>query len=710
MLQSIRSFPIQLLLLLFLALVACQPEQPAFDGDSDEWRHYHGGPENDQYSSLAQINKENVTKLEVAWTYDIRPEEAVSTMKTNPLMVNGTVYVITSARNLAALDAATGTEKWYLDFALIDSTGRPGTTRGLHYWEEGEERRIFYVYATSLYAINADDGTLVAGFGEDGRVPFDRGISNTGGLSVRMTTPGVIYEDYLILGSVVSERWPAAPGHIRAFNVRSGELEWIFHTIPQPDEYGYETWPEEAHRFVGGANAWSGMSLDAERGLVYIPTASPTFDFYGANRHGANLFANCVLALDAATGERRWHYQVVHHDLWDRDLPCPPNLIRIRHEGRLRDVVVQPTKQGHLFVLDRDTGIPLFEINEVDAPASIVEGEEAWPTQPVPAWPPPFTRQTLTEDLIPDIDPETAAYIRQRMKGRQTKRFSPPDTAGVILQPDFGGGAGWGGAAVDEGRRTLVLNANDFPGFLQLYDQEAELQAKSRSGAGSYRLHCASCHGAERQGLHFYPALINVEKKYKPRELAAIIEQGIGAMPGFGFLSKGEQEALVAFLRGDKAGSEEKETVLYADPRQHMLKYAHRGNKVFTDQNGYPGIKPPWATLTAYDIDSWQIKWQSALGSYEELSGPDGPPTGTKTLGGPIITASGLVFIASTADNRIRAFDIENGSVLWEHPLPGTGMATPATYFWLGKQYLVIAVSGDQDLEEPGSYLAFALP
>ena len=694
--------------LLILILGACNHDDLS-NGKNQEWRYYNGDLAGNQFSTLSQINQTNVKELEVAWTFDMPANEPISTIKCNPLMVNGMVYVITSAKNLVALDPGMGDEKWYLNFQEIDSTGRPGTARGLQYWEHGDDRRIFYVYADRLYAINAKDGTLNKSFGKEGSISFRTGLNIAPDLVIRMTTPGVIFQDLLIVGSMVAEQWPAGPGHIRAFDVQTGELVWIFHTIPQPGEFGYETWPSEAYKYVGGANSWAGMSLDQERGIVYIPTASPTFDFYGANRIGQNLFSDCVLALNAKTGERIWHYQTVRHDLWDRDLPCAPKLITTRYQGVPKDVVVQPTKQGHLFILERETGEPLFDIQEVSAPPSKVDGEAAWPSQPIPTWPPPFTRQYFSEDLITDISPEAHDFVRQKRAGFQTQIFSPPDTLGVVLQPDFGGGAGWGGAAVDEKRRVLVVNANDFPGILQLVNQESERKRRISSGSDIYQLHCASCHGEKREGLHLYPSLLHAMEKYSPREINNLLDKGLGLMPAFDFFSREEKEAIVAFLSGGNA------KLIISNPKQILnkkpsLKYAHRGNLLFSDQNGYPAIKPPWATLTAYDIDSWEIKWQETLGTYAELMGPGGSETGTKTLGGPIATAGGLVFIASTADGYFRAFNSDTGEILWRYRLPGNGLATPAAYWWKGRQYLLLAVSGDEITKTKGRYLAFNLP
>lgn len=675
-----------------------------------EWRYYNGSPTSNKYSSLSQINKTNVYQLEVAWTYQVPANEEYHTTKCNPLVVDGTLYGITAGKNLIALNASSGEEIWYIDFHQYDSIKTQGTARGIHYWEKGNDKRIFYVYAENLYAINALDGTLVKSFGEDGKVPFNTGIDANPKLSIRATTPGIIYKDLLIIGSFVAEQLPSAPGDIRAFSTITGELQWVFHTIPRPGEYGYDTWPLEAYQNVGGANNWTGMSLDEKRGIVYIPTGSATFDFYGANRHGQNLFANSLIALNAKTGERIWHYQIVHHDLWDRDLPCAPNLLSITQNGKQIDVVAQPTKQGYVYVFDRETGKPIFDIEEVPVPPSMVEGELAWPTQPIPLKPPPFTRQEFSADQITNISPEANAYVKHEISKYKTARFTPGDTSGVVLVPEFAGGAGWGGAAIDEPTATLVINANDTPGLLKLVDREAQFAANWQTGEKLYQLHCASCHGQERQGAHFYPSLIGLEKSYSPREVRKLITNGSGLMPAMDQIPNAQKSAIVAFLFGqeikENSQNELKKSV-EEKTSSPILKYAHRGNNRFSDQEGFPAIKPPWATLTAMDLNKGEIKWQEILGEYPELTARGIPPTGAFNLGGPIVTAGGLIFIAATMDNKFRAFDLDNGELLWEYELGGQGIATPITYEVNGEQYVVIAVSDTEEIGFIGRYLAF---
>ena len=439
-----------------------------------EWSAYLGDAGSSQYSELTQITTENVDKLEVAWTYDTGDmrENNRSQIQCNPIVVGSVLYASSPRLKIFALHAATGKAIWTFDpFAVITEENKRASTlgvnRGLMYWEEGEEKRILFAAGFHLYSLDAVTGKPDTVFGKNGRINMKEGLDqDVSGLYVLANTPGIIYKDLLILGTMVSEGNDAAPGHIRAYNVRTGEREWIFHTIPHPGEYGYETWPEDAWNKVGGANCWAGMSLDKERGVVYIPTGTASFDFSGGNRLGQNLFANCIIALNAETGERLWHFQTVHHDIWDRDLPCPPNLVTIHHEGRSIDVVAQVTKSGHVYVLDRDTGEPIFPVEERPYPPSDLDGEEAWPTQPLPLQPPPFARQVFTENDITNISAQAHKYILERFKkSRAGGQFIPPSLEGTILLPGFDGGGEWGGSAHDPTRGYSMLIQMKCHGF-----------------------------------------------------------------------------------------------------------------------------------------------------------------------------------------------------------------------------------------------------
>ena len=719
---------VNLTLCLGLLCFSCKQD----GGTWEEWESYNGAVTNNKYTGLTQINADNVSDLQVAWTYEMDEAEGYNQVKCNPLIIDGTLYGTTSAKNLVALDAATGQEKWYLDFMKFDSLGRQSSARGMLYWEKGNDKRLFYVYAQHMYAVDANTGSLVSDFGENGRIHFSSGLTSDPQQKVRLSTPGVIYKDLIITGSTVSEFLPAAPGHIRAFSAITGELVWIFHTIPQPGEFGYETWPEDAYKYLGGANNWSGMSLDEQRGVVYVPTASATYDFYGANRKGDNLFANCLLALDAATGERIWHYQFVHHDLWDRDLSCAPNLLTLEIDGKTVDAIAQPTKQGYVYLFNRDTGEPLFDIEEIPVPASSMPDEHTSPTQPIPTKPPAFTRQEFTPDLVTDISPEAAEYVSKELDKYQLTRFTPPDTGGIIVHPFYNGGANWGGAAIHQPTGTMIINANDVPWLLKLIDLEQELASNTLDGSKLYQTYCATCHGESLEGGHYVPPLIGIEKSFSHSMIVGYIQNGRGLMPAMNYISAEEQSAIAAFLLGmapshaqvsgspknaDQATKvikaanlpEQSASSDGAKSKEQPLKYTNRGYNLFKDDQGYPAIKPPWGTLNAIDLSEGKILWQVPLGEYPELTARGIPPTGMINQGGPVVTANGLIFIGATKDGKFRIFDVETGHQLWEYQLPGPGLATPSVYMVGEQQHVVLAVTGDKETGTKGKYMAFKL-
>ena len=670
-----------------------------------------------QYSLLAQINRGNVRSLRVAWTYSSggADRENRSEIQCNPIVVGRTLFGTSPQLKVFALEAATGRERWVFDpFAAGASPHPLGVNRGVVHWANGAEERILVTAGQRLYALDAQTGRPIPSFGKGGSVSLLDGLDrDVSGLYVLSNSPGAIYRDLLILGTRVSEGPGAsAPGHIRAFDVRTGAIRWIFHTIPHPGEPGSETWPEGAWTRLGGANAWSGISVDRERGLVFLPTGSAAFDFWGGNRRGANLFANCVLALRAATGERVWHYQVVHHDLWDRDLPAAPVLVRLRREARPVDAVAQITKSGHVFVLDRATGAPLFPVEEREAPPSDLKDEAAWPTQPVPVKPPPFARQLLTEADLNGFSPAAHDSLVARLRSvRSGRPFIPPSEAGTVIFPGFDGGGEWGGAAFDEGTGFLYVNANEMPWILTMVpiDQTKETTDSAR-GRRTYQRNCAVCHGLDRKGdpQGQYPAIDEVGRTYARGELDRLIAGGKGMMPSFGMLSASERGELIAYLHGDtpQVLADQGE-----DPPDASVPYTHTGYNRFLDPDGYPAVKPPWGTLNAIDLNEGEIAWSRPLGELPELTRRGIPPTGAENYGGPMATAGGLVFIGATKDEKFRAFDKASGELLWETALPAGGYATPATYSVDGWQYVVIAAGGGKMGTKSGDrYVAFALP
>ncbi|HZF63329.1 MAG TPA: c-type cytochrome, partial [Chitinophagaceae bacterium] len=501
-------------------------------------------------------------------------------------------------------------------------------------------------------------------------------------------------------------------------NIRTGRLAWVFRTIPHPGEPGYDTWPEDAYKNfdVGGANCWGGMAIDRQRGIVYVPTGSAAYDYYGAKRKGANLFANCLLALNASTGALLWYQQLVHHDIWDRDLPAPPNLVTITRNGQRIDAVAQITKQGFVFVFDRESGKPLYPVVEKNVPASVTPGEHSWPTQPMPLRPLPYMRQTLTEqDISPfaeNKDELLATFRNARYKGSFTPLFGQS-----IVFPGLDGGAEWGGAAVDpEG--VIYINSNEVPWLLNLKKRAVETPNSTLSaGNNIYNAQCASCHGKERKGsvASGFPSLLNLQGKRSREYLHNIIANGKGMMPAFTSLSKEQKETLVAFLLNQEKPTASrglaKEPGLQTEAQRRQSAYYLSSVAKFLDSKGLPAITPPWGTLNAIDLNTGDYVWRIPFGEYPELVAKGIDNTGAESYGGPVVTASGLLFIAGTKDKKFRVYDKNSGKLLWQTILPAASFATPATYQVNGKQYIVLACGGSKLGAAPGdSYVAFALP
>jgi quinoprotein glucose dehydrogenase len=699
------------------------------DGDkkTEQWPVYGGSKEMIRYSPLTQVDTTNVGQLQIAWTYRTGDADTVngSQIQCNPLVIDGVLYGTSPKMQLFALDALTGTRKWSFNpFDSLQGNKRMffvlNNSRGVAYWSDGkEDKRVYYTAGPNLFAINATTGRPVPGFGDSGQVDLHEGLGrDVKDLFITATSPGIVYKDLLIMGSRVDEGPHAAPGHIRAYDVRTGKIRWIFHTIPQPGEPGYETWDDTiAYRKIGGANTWSGFSLDEKRGIVYAPTGSASFDFYGGLRTGSNLYADCLLALDAATGKRIWHFQDIHHDVWDRDIPTPPALVTVNHDGRKIDAVAQTTKTGFVFLFDRETGRPLFPIDEVPVPHDTeLRKEKIWPTQPIPRLPKPFVRQIFTDADINNLVPDSSQQdIRKRLAGyRNGHMFMPPSKAGTIVFPGFDGGAEWGGPAFDPESGILYVNANEMPWVLQMVEmknQKVENETYQQAGRRLYTQNCMSCHGPEMQGSGNFPSIRQASEKYNETAFNTLLETGRRMMPAFKQLNKEEKKAIASFVL-NISEYQSKKAMLPPKPVDtfYALPYSITGYNKFLTKEGYPAVKPPWGTLNAINLNSGELVWKTTLGEYPEFKAK-GIETGTENYGGPVVTAGGLLFIAATRDGKFRAFNKTNGKLLWETDLPAPGFATPSVYELNGKQYIVIACGGGKLGTKSGdAYVAFALP
>ncbi len=714
-------------LLLICFLYGCGHHEEV---ENKTWSHYLGDNAVTHYSALNQIDTVNVQQLKIAWEYHTGDADSQtnSQIQCNPIIVGNILYGTSPKLKLFALDAATGKAKWIFD-PFADTTKSKvelNANRGVTYWADGNDKRIFFSAGSFLYAINAENGKLISSFGSDGKIDLHDGLDrDVKDLYVVSTSPGMIFKNLLIMGTRVAESGDAAPGHIRAYDVRTGKRQWIFHTIPHPGEFGYDTWEnKDAWKYIGGVNNWPGMSLDEKRGVVYLAIGSATFDFYGGLRKGAGLFANCVLALDAATGKYLWHFQTVHHDLWDRDPPAPPNLITITRDGKKIDAVAQVTKSGFVFILDRDSGKPLFPVNEIPVPdSSTLVGEQPWPTQPVPELPKPFAAQSFTEaDINPHVPLSSQDVVRKKLSQLETgNMFLPPSEKGTVIFPGFDGGAEWGGAAYDERAGILYVNANQVPWILTMVktgiEKKQENETVAQHGQKIYVNNCMSCHGINREGNGSYPPLLNIKAKYTAAQAMNIINGGRRMMPSFKQIDANDKAALIAYLFDQKNSGaanfsdDGKKEVMGKTEKSPFVPYSMTGYNKFRTPEGYPANKPPWGTLSAINLNTGEFVWQQPLGEYPELTKKGIPITGTENYGGAIITKGGLLFIAATPDKKFRVFNKSNGKLLWETSLPAAGFATPSTYEVNGKQYVVIACGGGKLGASSGdTYVAFSLP
>lgn len=710
-------FPVRFILAAIVcgtSVIAWHQQAVAPSGGSTnvDWPVYRGDHKGNQYSPLAAIHAANVHRLERAWEYKTGDANQRSTMHVNPIVVNGVMYVTTPSLKAVALDAATGKPIWTFDPARHNN----GTVvrlrnRGVAYWSGAEGERIFHFVRDRVYAVDARSGSLISSFGNGGFIDLrqDLGVDPSSAV-IEMTSPGAVFKNFLIVASRVNESYDASPGHIRAYDTVTGALKWTFHTIPLAGQIGHDSWKWVKGESYGGANAWGGVTIDERRGWVFAATGSATEDFYGGFRKGDNLFANSVLALDATTGERKWHYQTVRHDIWDYDNPPAPILVTIGSGPSARDAVVQLTKMGFTFVLDRDTGKPLFPVAEVQVPRSTVPGEATAPMQLVPLMPPPLVRQTLTEADLTNVTPEARAQaLRDFRRYLSGPIYTPPSLQGTITTPGHLGGAQWHGASFDPVLNMLYVNVNEAPTINKLravQDRPGAARTPLELGRQIYERACMACHGAARQGTPPHtPPLVGLKRT--PQEIETVIVQGRNAMPAFRQFLPGELRALSAFLNTPPG-----EVTPSAPDTAVPDRYTIDGYPLFLDPHGVPAIAPPWGTLNAIDLAKGEIVWKVPLGEYPQLVAKGIRHTGTLNFGGAVATAGGVIFVAATADEKIRAFEQSSGRVLWEHQLPAGGYATPSLYMIDGRQYVAIAAggSGKNGTKSGDSIIAFALP
>ena len=629
----------------FIARAASsRPQDTAGVKEHQDWPAYGGAPENNHYSSLAQINRSNVKRLTVAWSFDTKEEGG---LQTSPIIVAGVLYGIAPTQKVFALDAATGELLWKFD------SGIRGTqpNRGLAYWANGNDKRILVGVVNFLYALDVTTGRPIPSFAKEGRIDLRENLGRepASAQSIALTSPPVVYKDLVIVGGRNPETLPAPPGDIRAFDVRSGKLRWSFHTIPHPGEFGYRTWPQDAWKNSGAANNWAGMTLDPQRGIVYVPTGSAAFDFYGADRIGDDLFANCLIALNAQTGERIWHFQGVHHDIWDRDFPSPPALLTVKRDGKEIAAVAQTSKQGFVYLFDRTSGNPLFPIKSRKYPSSAVPGEAAAREQPLPLRPAPFARQLLTADLLTMRTPEVHQWALEKFRKVRSEGQFVPFSVGkdTVVFPGFDGGAEWGGPAVDAETGIIYVNSNEMAWTGALAPNTGE-----NSPRAIYMSQCSVCHGEKMTGSPpAMPSLVRASERLTFTQVATTIKNGKGRMPAFPNLTEDQLFALIDFVMS----GENKELSSSAPPPVSM-KYRFTGYHRFLDPEGYPAIAPPWGTLNAINLNTGEYVWKIPLGEYPELAAKGQKNTGTENYGGPIVTAGGLLFIGDHLRQKIPRF------------------------------------------------------
>jgi quinoprotein glucose dehydrogenase len=709
--------------------------------DDKWWRDYGGSPDNSRYFPSKDINRKNVDTLAVAWTYPFGETGF------NPIVVRGTIYGRGRNGAIVALDARTGKEIW------IHEGMQAMSARGMNYWEskDGKDRRLIFTMNDYLQEIDAATGLSITTFGANGVVDLREGLGRDPATIGRIQsgTPGKVFENLVMLGSATGEGYMSPPGDLRAYDLVTGKLVWQFHTVPQPGEFGYETWPKDAWKYVGAANTWGEITVDAERGIAYFPTGSPTYDYYGADRIGANLFGNCLLALDARTGKRLWHFQNVHHDLWDFDNNAAPQLTRIKHGGKNVDVVAMAGKTGFLYVFDRVTGAPIWPIEERPVPKSDMPGEQSWPTQPYPTKPPPFSKQLLTADDInpyPIVTNEAREAFKKRLAGaRNMGLFTPIGFVDTVHLPGANGGALFGYTAAEPTGQVYVIGQND-PGVLKLV-RPTQTGPGSAPGQTAYVRECQACHGPDRSGTATGPTLLTLAGRVDAATIRSTIAAGKGRMPAFPHINDVDMDGLVAYLsapppgggRGRGAGPAPTfpaGPVVASGGAQVRPPGGGRGRgprpypegveqspQYVIDSYGMIGtmMKPPFSSLTKYDLNTGTIAWQVGLGDHAKLAALGITGTGTTQMrSSMVVTAAGLLF-APGGDSKVRAFDTDSGKVVWTAALGGAIRGAPSMYEIDGRQYLLVSASGGipeaglppdgaASSNLPKGYVAFALP
>lgn len=736
------------LLLLFLAFTTS--DHNAISTHST-WRQYGGTADQSKYFEASQITKENVNQLKVAWVY---PTKDSSFNFFSPIVVDTIMYVLAKNSSLVAVNAMTGKEIW------IHANLQGITRRGINYWEnkDGKDKRLLFTLNNTLQAIDAITGKSITSFGTDGYVDMRKGLDRNPTSIRRMQAmmPGVVFEDLIIMGSAPGEGFFSAPGYVRAYNVVTGKLAWTFHTIPKPGEFGYSTWPKNAYKYVGGTNVWSEISIDEKRGIAYLPVGSPTYDYYGADRLGSNLFGNCLVALNARTGKRIWHFQTVHHDLWDYDLASAPQLITVNRNGKDIDAVAVATKHGFMFVFDRVTGKPIFPIEEKPFPASNMPGEKAWPTQPIPSVIPSFVRHKVTKDMLnPSWSEEEKQKWYKRIDAAKSGLFIPPsDKYETIMLPGALGGVNFGNTASYPSKGMMYILTQEYASVYKLERVKTAREQMSKDDVQKAKTliatSCRSCHGDNLAGRGIAPSILSSGSRMLFDDFKTLITVGRGQMPGFVHVDDQSLAAIYRYLGGNPAsrfgfgGGNRNQNQRMPEgpvvasggatvkpdekPAPSMTEYpagvAHPANRYTTDYGtAWPNLLgAPWAWVVAYDLNNGTIKWKQAIGEDAESSAKGDKSTGAvngSQRKGIVITSTGVLFCTAKG-GKLYGYDADNGRPLWETTLSYESNAQPIMYELNGKQYLVVNATNSfmkdsyDHSKDPGAlprgYVVYALP